>query len=428
MKKPIISLLLTVSLFLSLAVCQAFSLDLEGAIIKLWTSGPSAEIEQTLQVAAGDSDKAIAARAEFHLSCLKILRRDEKSAEILAKLEASATTDAEKATVATLKKTFDDRSSKLPSSFQKKVSLDFKDTDLKALVQIIAQQSETNIVLHASVKKMVTLRLIDATIEQALDSICAITDLRYENRNGVFILLPIKKDPENYSRMTYQLKSMSPEKALSLLNAQRTTQPAPNAPENFQNGTPQPPAAPALPSGVTIKNEENLLVFEGNPESVEKYLTLISNLDQEIRAHKISFRIWELKSEAGTDLKAFSDMPDKQRAEVAKIVSAPQIVALPRQPATIEVQSSGKNEAAEEKDYLEYKIKSFFNETENENQLRVYLEISVIGSSTLNGSHTKIKKNHASTLQVARDQWVMLPLYEGATRYFVEFRINSHKS
>ncbi|MEW6710752.1 MAG: hypothetical protein AB1403_13075 [Candidatus Riflebacteria bacterium] len=428
MKKSIISLLLSVSMFLFLAACQAVSLDLEGAIIKLWTSGPSGEIEQTLQAAAAGTDKAIADRAGFHLSCLKILRRDEKAAEILAELEAKAVSESEKAAIATLKKTFEERSSKLPSIFQKKVSLDFKDTDIKALVQIIAQQSETNIVLHASVKKLVTIRLIDATIEQALDSICAISDLRYENRNGVFVLLPIKKDPENYSRMTYQLKSMSPEKALSLLNAQRTTQPAPNAPDNLKNGQPQPPAAPALPAGVTIKNEENLLVFEGSPESVEKYLTLISNLDQVIKAHKISFRIWELNSESGTDLKAFSEMSDKERAEKAKIVSAPQIVALPRQPATIEVQSSGKGNAPEEKDYLEYKLKSFFNETENEDQLRVYLEISVTGSSTLNGNHTKIKKNHASTLQVVRNKWVMLPLYEGATRYFLEFQINSHNS
>ncbi|MFZ5951283.1 MAG: hypothetical protein ACOYXC_11285 [Candidatus Rifleibacteriota bacterium] len=428
MKKSIVSLLLSVSLLLTLAVCQAVSVDLEGAIIKLWTSGPSGEIEQTLQAAASSADKAIADRAGFHLSCLKILRGDEKSPEILAELEAKASTDSEKSAIATLKKTFEERLNKLPSSFQKKVSLDFKDTDIKALVQIIAQQSQTNVVLHASVKKLVTIRLIDATIEQALDSICAISDLRYENRNGVFVLLPIKKDQENYSRMTYQLKSMSPEKAFSLLNAQRTTQAAPNAPENFKNGQPQPPAAPALPSGVTIKNEENLLVFEGKPESVEKYLTLISNLDQEIKAHKISFRIWELNSEAGTDLKAFSEMSDKERAEKAKIVSAPQIIALPRQPATIEVQSSGKDNATEEKDYLEYKLKSFFNETEDENQLRINLEISVTGSSTLNGNHTKIKKNHSSTLQVARNKWIMLPLYEGATRYFLEFQINPHSS
>lgn len=78
----------------------------------------------------------------------------------------------------------------MPEGFQKKISLDFKDTDVRVILKILATQSGANIVLHKNVDYRANIALKDITIEQALNSLCVTTDLRYENNDGIFQVMP----------------------------------------------------------------------------------------------------------------------------------------------------------------------------------------------------------------------------------------------
>ena len=422
MKKLNLYLFLAI-IFVSLTISSSFAQSLEGAIIKLWTNGPDESIEKVLTAAAlGKSPDS--ERAAFHLSCFQILSGAENSAEILANLEQKARTDDEKETIARLKERLNKKSKALPESFQNKISLDFKDIDLREILPLIAKQSQTNIVLHSSVKKKVTLRLIDATIEQALDTICAITDLNYENRNGVFVLLPEKKPTSNYVRSTYRMTSMSPSRAVSFLKANSGNDSDQNAPANFPEKSGQG-AAGSLPLGVSLSSEQDKVILEGPKEAVEQYVASLKRFDLKERAHKLSFRIWQVNADNNHDIEEFSKLSEQERNLVAKIISAPAIVCLPGQPATIEVNSSSPDDAKNHSNSLDFKIETVFTDTKSPDQLRITNEFHIFfGTSSINGKKLETNRKFSNTIQIVRKKWVLLPIFEDGAKFYLELMID----
>ncbi len=413
-----------VAMVFSLSLQALAAMSVDEAILKLWTAGPDESIAQTLEAAAtGSSDDS--EKARFHLSCLKIMNGAGDSEKILEELEAQAKTDNEKQTIATLKERLKTKSNKLPQSFQEKISLDFKDVDLRVLLPLIAQRSNSNIVLHSSVKKKVTIRLIDATLEQALDTICAITDLHYENRNGVFVLLPKEKEEKKLAQAHYRLRSMSPARLVKLLKAFAEKGPGENAPGNFKNTDAEP--AEALPSDVILTIEGDKVIIEGSNEVVQKYLQAAMRLDLKDRTHKISYRVWRINPGVSIDIKGFSSLPEKERNEKAKILAAPSVITMPGQWAKIEVESS--SEKSDEKNFssLDYKINSIFQETDAPDQLKVLTEVSVFGTSVINGEKLKTNQQYKNTIQLKTKKWVMLPLLEGKDTVFLELMIEKHQ-
>jgi len=125
MKKLIVTLFL-LSLVFTGQIISAQNAELDGAITRLWSTGPDAKIEQILKTHSGSNVSAVASKASFHLGCLQALKESENPAPILAQLEIAAQTDAEKATISALKKALQTRANNLPDSFQQKVTLDFK--------------------------------------------------------------------------------------------------------------------------------------------------------------------------------------------------------------------------------------------------------------------------------------------------------------
>ncbi len=423
MKKIYLVSVLTAMVFaLSMQVFSAMSLD--DAILKLWTVGPDASVEEILRAAAAGSS-AEAEKAGFHLSCLRILNGEGDSEQILEELEAKAKTDGEKQTIATLKERLKTKSNKLPQSFQEKISLDFKDVDLRVLLPLIATRSNSNIVLHSSVHKKVTIRLIDATLEQALDTICAITDLHYENRNGVFVLLPKEKQEKKLAQAHYRLKSMSPSRMIRLLKAFSEKGSDENAPGNLKktDGTP----AEALSPDVILTPDSDKIVIEGSNEVVQEYLQAAMRLDLKDRSHKLSYRVWQLNPGISMSIADFAALPEKERNEKAKIVAAPAVIAMPGKQATIEVDSSSEKTNDNSSNRLDYKIRTIFNETEEADQLRIFNEVHVYGTSVVNGSKLKTNQKFANTIQLKTKKWVMLPLHEGKETLFLELMIEKHK-
>lgn len=420
MKKLNLSLLV-IALILALLSVPGQAQSLDDAINRLWSKGPDAGIEKTLQDAAASSDKETANRAFFHLSCLKILSGAADADEILAALDANAVTEEEKQLIATLRDRLNTSKNALPESFKEKISLDFKDINLRQVIPLIAKQANANIVLHASVNKKVTIRLIDATLEQALDTICAITDLHYENRNGVFVLLPEKAEERNYFRTYYRLTSMSPSRAIKLLKEHVSGESDGNQPANFPDSSGHTVAG--LPSGVSLSSDGDRVILEGERQAVEKYLELMRSLDLKDRAHKLSFRIWQLNKDSRHDIKTFAELPEKARGECAKIIAAPAIITLPGQLATIEVEGldeDGQTAA----NSLDYKVECIFTETgEPQKPLKIVSDIYVFGTSVVNGEKLQTNKKFSHQLLIKPKNWVMLPLYGEKEKFFLELMI-----
>jgi len=429
MKKLIVTMfLLSLSLLMPLLVFAQEN-ELEAAISRLWLSGPDAKIEQTLKTHSENHDPAISARARFHLTCLQAINDQENATQLLTQLQNDAKSVEEKATVENLIKILQERAAKKENGMQKMISLEFNDVELGQIVQLIAKQAGENIVVHNSISKMViSLRLIDATIAQAIDTICTIADLRYENRSGVYVLLPGSAADENYVKRFYKLTAISPTRALKMLEAGAAIPDGSNTPAGFAEAKKAPAAVPELPSGVSVSAKSTELLFEGPPEAVRKYISFIENLDLKDRAHKISFRVWRLNDDCRHDLKTFTALNEQQRAKVARIISAPALIALPGKLATIEVENFTKEQKEQPKESIDFSIASKFSDTEKPEMLRLTLDISVFGTSIINSKQIKTTRKYNTGLQITRNTWAMLPFYEGEALLYLEVQASSHQT
>ena len=428
MKKLIVTMFL-LSLTLSLPFVFAQENELEAAISRLWLSGPDAKIEQTLKTHSESSDPAVSARARFHLTCLQAINDQENATQLLTQLQKDAKSEEEKATVEKLSKILQERAAKKEDGMQQMISLDFTNIELGQVVKLIAKQSGKNIVVHNSISRMViSLRLIDATVAQSIETICTIADLRQENKNGVYVLLPGNATDENYVKRRYKLTAISPTVALKMLEAGTAIPDGSNAPAGFADARKAPAAAPELPSGVSVSAKGNELLFEGPPEAVSKHISFIENLDLKDRAHKLSFRVWRLNDDCRHDLKTFAALGEPERAKVARIISAPALITLPGKLATIAVDNFTGERNEQPKESIDFSIASKFIDTEKPELLRLTLDISVFGTSIINGKQIKTTRKYNTGLQVARNTWAMLPFYEGEALLYLELMAASHQT
>ncbi|PKL47580.1 MAG: hypothetical protein CVV42_12675 [Candidatus Riflebacteria bacterium HGW-Riflebacteria-2] len=426
MKKLIVTMFL-LSLTLSLPFVFAQENELEAAISRLWLAGPDEKIEQTLKTHSESSDPAVSARARFHLTCLQAINDRENAAQLLTQLVRDAQSAEEKETVEKLSRVLQERAAKKKDGMQKKISLDFTDIELGQVVKLIAKQSGENIVVHNSLNGIkISLRLMDATVAQSIETICTIADLRQENKNGVYVLLPGNATDENYVKRFYKLTAISPTRALKMLEAGAAIPDGSNAPAGFADAKKAPAAMPELPSGVSVSVKGNELLFEGPPEAVRQYISFIENLDLKDRAHKLSFRVWRLNDDCRHNLKTFTALDEQERAKVARIISAPALITLPGKLATIEVDNFTGEKKEQPKESIDFSIASKFIDTEKPELLRLTLDISVFGTSIINSKQIKTTRKYNTSLQITRNTWAMLPFYEGEALLYLEVQASSH--
>ncbi len=424
MKRLLITLF-SLSLLIVLQVSATAS-ELDNAIIRLYSHGPDEQIEATLQKLTANQDPNIAGRAAFHLDCLQILKGGAPADASLARLEQSARNDSEKETVKLLKELVEKKSGKLPKQFQGKISLDMKDVRIKDIVTIVAKQANVNIVVHNKVTDKISLKLIDATVLQAIETICRMADLRFENNDGIFIILPRDSRREDYEKREIRLAFLSPEEALKMASSELGTDKGDRAPAHL---TPEQAASrPTQADGrnVTFKTTPDSIIMEGEQKALDKFEAFLRNLDKKGKAQKISFRIWKTNAGKTVSLQDFAAMDDAKKKDAATIISAPVLVTLPGKEAKIEV---GERRNDQEKNVgrpMSYSMSCIIHETENPERLRLIGRIRVTGSTQEDGRTVDIKKEYAPTLDVARNKWVLLPIYEGKESLFLELQVSNH--
>ncbi len=425
MKKLFIALF-SLSLLLVFRQVMAAGSELDNAIIKLYSHGPDTQIEETLKRLSNSSEQNVSERAGFHLACLQILKGGTAAEENLAKLEQSARNDSEKETVKLLKEILQKKAGKVPEQFQDKISLDMKDVRIKDIVTIIAKQANANIVVHNKITDKISLKLTDATVIQAIETICRMADLRFENNEGIFIILPSDSRREDYEKREIRLAFLSPEEALKMASSELGADKDDKAPAHL---TPEQAASrptDAERRNVTFKATQDSIIMEGEQTALDKFETFLRNLDKKGKAQKVSFRIWKTNAGKTISLQEFAGMDDAKRKDAATIISAPVLITLPGKEAKIEV---GERRNDEEKSVgrpMSYSMSCIIHETANPDLLRLIGRMRVTGSTQEDGRTVDIKKEYAPTLDIARNKWVLLPIYEGKESMFLELQVSAH--
>lgn len=393
MKKLLIALL---SLFILLSSTQVFAInaELDNAITKLYAHGPDAQIEETLKRMSRSSDQNVAERAEFHLVCLHILKGDTAVEKSLTKLEQNVRNNSEKETVKMLREILQ-KGKKIPEQPQDKISLDMKNARIKDIVAVIARIANTNIIVHNKITDKINLKLTNASVKQAIETICRIADLRFENNDGVFIILPKSASREKYEKREIKLAFLLPEEAFKIALSELRA----NTHAESQN--------------VTFKTTRDSIIMEGELAALDKFEAFLRNFDEKGKAHKISFRIW--KTNAGKIVSApeFVNMDDSKKKEVATIIAAPTLTTVTGKEAKIEIGESINDDEKNFRRPMSYFMSCIICETSHPDLIRLIGHLRIVGSFQEDGKTVDIKKEYSPTLDIDRNKWAILPFYEG---------------
>jgi type IV pilus assembly protein PilQ len=86
--------------------------------------------------------------------------------------------------------------------------LEFRDVDIKDVLRQLAKQYNLNIVFSESVKGLVTVRLANVSVQQALDSIITVNGFAYTKKNNVYkVTTPEEAEREGKMTKLYRLNN-----------------------------------------------------------------------------------------------------------------------------------------------------------------------------------------------------------------------------
>ncbi|HMM58657.1 MAG TPA: hypothetical protein PKC25_00850, partial [Candidatus Rifleibacterium sp.] len=80
------------------------------------------------------------------------------------------------------------------------ITLDFRDTDIRQIIKVIAQQSGTNIIAEKSVRGQVTVKLSDVYYEEAMNLIAKTNGFAVRKIGNTWILADEKKLVEAFEK------------------------------------------------------------------------------------------------------------------------------------------------------------------------------------------------------------------------------------
>ena len=183
----------------------------------------------------------------------------------------------------------------------KRVSLDFQDVDVRTVLQILAKESNMNIVASDSVSGKITLSLKDVPWDQALDLVLESRGLESRRNGNIINVAPAKewqtKDLEGleqrkrleelgplYSR-TFQLKYKDVNEFRKILNIS----------ENGSSTGDNRNSLLSSRGSALIDPATNTLIIKDNQNVIKEFERLIAQLDVPARQVMIEARIVEAK-------------------------------------------------------------------------------------------------------------------------------------
>ncbi len=207
-----------------------------------------------------------------------------------------------------------------------KLSLNFQNIDVRAVLQVIADFTNFNIITSDTVSGNVTLRLKDVPWDQALDIILQAKGLGMRKSGNVIWIAPqdeiaIRDERQSKSRMaqsisepiemrTFQPNYAKAEDVLKLISGEQTKMASTGA-----TGTPGAPASPGTPSATgergnylspsgvaTVDARTNQLFISDFPAYLERVRKLIALIDKPVKQVLIEARVVSAEDNFGRSL------------------------------------------------------------------------------------------------------------------------------
>jgi type IV pilus assembly protein PilQ len=177
----------------------------------------------------------------------------------------------------------------------RRLSLDFKDADIKNILRLIAEVSDLNVVAGENVKGKVTIRLIDVPWDQALDIILFSNNLGMMRMGNVIRVAPVdvlKKEQEQVLT-SKRTKEKLEDLVTELISVNYST---------AQELSTQVKTILSERGSVSTDSRTNTLIIKDIPTSVVEARELVTTLDTKTPQVIIEARIVEASTNFSRDL------------------------------------------------------------------------------------------------------------------------------
>ncbi|MCK4909695.1 MAG: secretin and TonB N-terminal domain-containing protein, partial [Planctomycetes bacterium] len=174
---------------------------------------------------------------------------------------------------------------KTTSGEKKRISLYFKDADLRDVLQMVSDECGVNIALGKDIQGTVTVNLNDVTVSEALKSILSINHYDYAIENDIIVITPGSMSPNTTKIFTLEHVDATTMQEIMQTKLSPTGQILP-----FIRGR-------GIGAEKT-KKRSNVLIITATPGKIEELSALIKKLDVPLPQVSIKVRILEANLDA----------------------------------------------------------------------------------------------------------------------------------
>ncbi len=158
------------------------------------------------------------------------------------------------------------------------ITLDFRDTDIRQIIKVIAQQSGTNIIAEKSVRGQVTVKMSDVYYEEAMNLIAKTNGFAVRKIGNTWILADEKKLVEAFEKGLTITKRLQYAKAADVSKVISST----------------------IRKDIKVATDEriNAVIVSGSKELLDEVKKLIETIDTPVHQVMIEAKVVEVKTDA----------------------------------------------------------------------------------------------------------------------------------
>ncbi|MBP5469398.1 MAG: hypothetical protein J6Z11_09150 [Candidatus Riflebacteria bacterium] len=158
------------------------------------------------------------------------------------------------------------------------ITLDFRDTDIRQIIKVIAQQSGTNIIAEKSVRGQVTVKMSDVYYEEAMNLIAKTNGFAVRKIGNTWILADEKKLVEAFEKGLTITKRLQYAKAADVSKVISST----------------------IRKDIKVATDDriNAVIVSGSKELLDEVKKLIETIDTPVHQVMIEAKIVEVKTDA----------------------------------------------------------------------------------------------------------------------------------
>ncbi len=165
-----------------------------------------------------------------------------------------------------------------PAKAEDNITLDFRDTDIRQIIKVIAQQSGTNIIAEKSVRGQVTVKMSDVYYEEAMNLIAKTNGFAVRKIGNTWILADEKKLVEAFEKGLTITKRLQYAKAADVSKVISST----------------------IRKDIKVATDEriNAVIVSGSKELLDEVKKLIETIDTPVHQVMIEAKVVEVKTDA----------------------------------------------------------------------------------------------------------------------------------